>query len=233
MRKGIISICLAIGFMFPVAAAGQHVLPAATPANQNTVQTTPAPPVVNPSYPWRDTAPPISLQPASGRPAGTGVVPNPPGMQRNTLFASARQQEEAAAPEAAARAVPGQGSDASNYSFEPVQSAPGTDYFQQGQSVVEPGLGITDKATAAPNYCDRNCCQTGLPCRQGCVKRLFGTSPRGLTVGGWAQLGFHNRNNIMFNNLANEWNMHQVWLYAEKSTCYDSMNWSTGFRRIS
>ncbi|MEM7454002.1 MAG: outer membrane beta-barrel protein [Planctomycetota bacterium] len=230
MRKGIISICLAIGFVFPVAAAGQLVLPAVTPANQNSVQTTPAPPVVNPSYPWRDTAPPISLQTQANRTPETQYVPTPPGMQRNTLFASARQEEQVAPPQAAVQSPPAPVSDASNYSFEPVQTAPGTDYFQAPESVIEPGLSVADKAVAAPDYCYNNCCQTGLPCRQGCVKRLFGTSPGGLTVGGWAQIGFHNRDNIMFNNLRNEWNAQQIWLYAEKSTCYDSMNWSRGFR---
>jgi hypothetical protein len=40
-------------------------------------------------------------------------------------------------------------------------------------------------------------------------------------MGGWVQLGYHNKNLQLFNNRKNEYQLHQAWLYAEKEldTC--------------
>lgn len=38
----------------------------------------------------------------------------------------------------------------------------------------------------------------------------------GLDFGGWMQLGYHSANNALFNQHADDVNLHQAWLYAEK-----------------
>jgi len=45
---------------------------------------------------------------------------------------------------------------------------------------------------------------------------LFGNCGN-FTIGGWAQLGYHSQNNILFNNRKNQYQLHQAWVYAEKA----------------
>ena len=45
---------------------------------------------------------------------------------------------------------------------------------------------------------------------------LFG-SVGNFSMGGWVQLGYHDENNTLFNNRADELNLHQAWVYAEKA----------------
>lgn len=46
--------------------------------------------------------------------------------------------------------------------------------------------------------------------------QLFGES-NGISAGGWLQLGYHTANLANFNDRANEVQLHQAWLYAEKA----------------
>ncbi len=39
----------------------------------------------------------------------------------------------------------------------------------------------------------------------------------GFSMGGWVQLGYHNKNLSSFNSRKNEYQLHQAWVYAEKS----------------
>nr|WP_242631999.1 porin [Rubripirellula amarantea] len=36
-------------------------------------------------------------------------------------------------------------------------------------------------------------------------------------AGGWVQMGYHNKNTILFNSRKHEYNLHQAWIYAEKA----------------
>jgi hypothetical protein len=65
----------------------------------------------------------------------------------------------------------------------------------------------------------------GEGCSDGCGDGLFGSGGSGISIGGWIQGGYHNKNTqfsqvrndgLAFNDRPNSFNMHQVWLYAEK-----------------
>ncbi len=61
--------------------------------------------------------------------------------------------------------------------------------------------------------CDDACDSAG--CGLGAWSLCQG-SPLGLTVGGWASIGYHQHNIPLFNQHADRVNLHQAWLYAEK-----------------
>lgn len=91
---------------------------------------------------------------------------------------------------------------------------------------AQPPLGVIDAGDpVTPNYCDRNCRKSF--CNLGCEKKLFGRNCNGLEIGGWTQLGYHNRDNIIFNDRRGEANLHQQWLYFDKQAGVTS-NW--GYR---
>lgn len=46
--------------------------------------------------------------------------------------------------------------------------------------------------------------------------KLFQSPILGFDIGGWTQVGYHSRNNQLFNRHADNVNLHQAWLYAEK-----------------
>lgn len=78
--------------------------------------------------------------------------------------------------------------------------------------------GCTD--TPVSDCCDLgdSCCDGG--CDSACgggagLAGLFGGLD-GIDVGGWAQIGYHTSNNALFNQHADNVNLHQAWLYAEK-----------------
>ncbi len=78
----------------------------------------------------------------------------------------------------------------------------------------------------------------GEGCSDGCGDSLFGDCGSGISIGGWLQGGYHNKNtpgsvarndNLSFNDRPNSFNMHQIWLYAEKEADgSNGMDW--GFR---
>lgn len=67
-------------------------------------------------------------------------------------------------------------------------------------------------------------------CNLGCERRLFPQHCSGLQVGGWMNLGYHNRNNILVNNRADQIALHQGWLYFDNAASSNQANWDTGYR---
>ncbi len=67
------------------------------------------------------------------------------------------------------------------------------------------GLGLADKFGDAIN----DCCL-------GDQWSLLGEHG-GWSAGGWVQIGYHNKANSLFNSRADETQLHQAWLYAEKA----------------
>ncbi|SMP51404.1 Putative beta-barrel porin-2, OmpL-like. bbp2 [Neorhodopirellula lusitana] len=76
------------------------------------------------------------------------------------------------------------------------------------------------------------CCDSGCDSAAGCgilgglgdcgdcgadPCSLFGDVGHGITVGGWAQLGYHTAALPLFNSRPDELQLHQGWLYAEKA----------------
>jgi hypothetical protein len=53
-------------------------------------------------------------------------------------------------------------------------------------------------------------------CDLGDPFTLFGEAC-GYSVGGWVQMGYHNKALPLFNNRPDEYNLHQAWFYAEKA----------------
>ena len=62
--------------------------------------------------------------------------------------------------------------------------------------------------------CDDGGCDSACGGGGGLLAGLFGGD--GIDVGGWAQIGYHSANNALFNRHADNVNLHQAWLYAEK-----------------
>lgn len=50
-----------------------------------------------------------------------------------------------------------------------------------------------------------------------------------ITIGGWTQIGYHNKNNGLFNNHKHNVNLHQQWMYVEKAAD-GSEGFDWGFR---
>lgn len=95
------------------------------------------------------------------------------------------------------------------------------------QSVV-PGLTVQSNADATPaNYCNRNCRK---PCCLGCERKLFPQSCNGTQVGGWTTIGYHNRNNGLFNNHAGDVDIAQAWLYVDRQASRNQAGWDFGYR---
>lgn len=68
--------------------------------------------------------------------------------------------------------------------------------------------------------CDAGACDSG-----GCDGlgggsnepwKLFQNPILGFNIGGWSQVGYHSSNNTLFNQHADNVNLHQAWLYAER-----------------
>jgi len=49
-------------------------------------------------------------------------------------------------------------------------------------------------------------------------------------IGGWVQLGYHNRANGLFNDHPDDLNLHQAWVYLEKEADGSDCCWDWGFR---
>jgi len=92
----------------------------------------------------------------------------------------------------------------------------------------EPGLEVQSNAEDVSPYCKpsrRSLCQIDpFP------KRLFGQTPGGFAIGGWAQLGYHPISNNLFNSHPRRPHMQQFWLFGEKAANRNSMGWDWGFR---
>ncbi|MEM9413801.1 MAG: hypothetical protein AAGA30_22015, partial [Planctomycetota bacterium] len=158
------------------------------------------------------------VSPPAGRP-----IPSPPNTKAPSIFASLKSRIQDGAAEATQPSL----SDVNEYSFDsvpapgpiPQNAANSTTTDQVYQGVVSPTEPLSppvsvqsNAATDDPNYCQRDCRRGS--CELGCIKRIFGTSPNGLEVGGWAQFGYHNRDTILFNDRRGNFAPHQIWFYA-------------------
>lgn len=71
-----------------------------------------------------------------------------------------------------------------------------------------------------------NCC-LGEPFSLGSALFCEGSC---WTAGGWTQVGYHDENNGQFNNHRGDVNLHQQWLYLEKTAKPTDCCWDWGFR---
>lgn len=124
-------------------------------------------------------------------------------------------------------------SDVQDYNFD-APAAPaadtGANQLSYPGAPAAPQLSVPSNAAAPPadQYCGRDCRKSC--CNLGCERKLFGTSCRGVEVGGWMNLGYHNRNNPLFNDRKAEANLHQAWLFVENAASRDSASWDIGYR---
>jgi hypothetical protein len=84
-----------------------------------------------------------------------------------------------------------------------------------------PPLSVRDMGDPPP--------ESGKPswCNLGPERRLFNTTPGGISLGGWTQVGYHTRTTDLFNDRPDRFNLHQQWFFLERQTgC--QRNW--GFR---
>ncbi|WP_236625162.1 outer membrane beta-barrel protein [Rhodopirellula sp. SWK7] len=105
---------------------------------------------------------------------------------------------------------------------EPVCCDPGCD----DGSCCEPECGCEiaccDDTSCCDGGCDSGCAATSCldDLAGGCLDdpcSLFGDIGHGITVGGWASIGYHSKAVPLFNSRADEVQLHQAWLYAEKA----------------
>lgn len=161
--------------------------------------------------------------------------PLPPQMKRRPFLVSFRKNQEQDQ-DSAGSVLDNQPSLSDNlsegYDFDPPQAPASEGTFQEPASTVqvspEPELNVQSNATDEPNYCDRDCKKDW--CNLGCERKLFGKNCRGLELGGWFNVGYHNRPNILLNNRSREVALHQFWLFAENAASRDSCSWDIGYR---
>ena len=100
----------------------------------------------------------------------------------------------------------------------------------------EPACGCESALGSCDMGCDGGCdggcdsaCGCGAGCLDGCLAgltgdcclgdpwKLFDDLPDGWDLGGWVSVGYHTNEVPLFNDRADEFNLHQAWLYAEKA----------------
>ena len=93
------------------------------------------------------------------------------------------------------------------------------------------GCEAMDTGCCGVGGCDSGCCDGGCDsagclgglgggCGECCIGdpwKLFDGLPDGWDIGGWVSLGYHTNEVPLFNDRADELNLHQAWLYAEKA----------------
>jgi len=146
-------------------------------------------------------------------------APAPPRMEITPFFASATLQDDQDGA-AAKQNSSGIGLQLTDQDLDQVPQAPQTPQ----DTSTQPPLSVASNAISESDYCNRD---RGPRCCLGDPISLFGTTANGFHIGGWTQWGYHNRNNIMFNNRQGEFQLHQGWLYLDKQATGGS-NW--GYR---
>lgn len=111
---------------------------------------------------------------------------------------------------------------ANDYGYYASEAAPVVSAQQMADysSVTPAACGCTDSPISS---CDLGCgagsCDGGCDSAGGGEEgpwKLFQNPVLGFDVGGWASVGYHSYNNTLFNQHADNVNLHQAWLYAEK-----------------
>lgn len=109
--------------------------------------------------------------------------------------------------------------------------------------------GCCDDGCCGDACCGDACCGDGVGCGDGCgdgcclgafsLASALGLADSGFTVGGWTQLGYHSNNTplsqnfddlLAFNDLPDQLNLHQQYLYFGKDADGSDGNWDWGFR---
>ncbi len=119
----------------------------------------------------------------------------------------------------------------SDYGYYASEAAPVTSGTQAAQhdysAVIPAACGCSDAPISGccDSGCGDSCCDGGLgACGGGCDSACGSDEPwaliendiLGFTFGGWTQVGWHSYNNTLFNQHADNVNLHQAWLYAER-----------------
>ncbi|MEL7499309.1 MAG: outer membrane beta-barrel protein [Planctomycetota bacterium] len=113
-------------------------------------------------------------------------------------------------------------------SVEPRMIGPVSPQNDVGQWVTgEPALSVQSNAGGASDYCQRDCRKR---CCLGPERKLFGESCRGLEIGGWLSSGYYNRSTGLVNDRPGEFDLNQVWMYAQRQANRDSNGWGLGYR---
>lgn len=161
------------------------------------------------NYPWRisdDSA--VSPQAPTTNAAPVAPVINASGVTFKRLGTQDKPTQEP---------------DLSKYNADvpqaPANAAPGS-------TETQPGLSVASNATNEGYGFQNNQCDW---CQIGEVKRIFGGLPGRTAIGGFAQTGYHDRNNLGFNNRQDQFNAHQIWLFADRSA-QQGAGWSMGYR---
>ncbi len=106
-------------------------------------------------------------------------------------------------------------------------------YFSPSESSCDCGACDSCQSIESCQPCDQGCdpcggcgsgCSAGGLFDHGCLcdqelgdpLTLFGSCGK-FSMGGWAQMGYHDKNNILFNGRKHDYQLHQGWIYAEKS----------------
>ena len=80
-----------------------------------------------------------------------------------------------------------------------------------GQQPVGPALQVQSNAATMPDECyERPSRCSGEPFK------IFGQTPGGLEAGGWWDSGYHSDDDGIWNNRDDEYNVNQLWFYAER-----------------
>lgn len=116
----------------------------------------------------------------------------------------------------------------SDYGYYSSESAPvssAATMREDYSSVIPAACGCGDAPVSCDIGCSTGCdigCDSACDSACGCAAAaaapwtLFQNDILGFTVGGWTQLGWHSRNNSLFNQHADNLNLHQAWMFAEK-----------------
>ncbi len=160
------------------------------------------------AFPWR-SSPTYHFE--------SPTIPLPPVTKASTgsahLFGNIQDPQE-----------PGASGNPADYT-DKVPAAPNTNGWMNPTEQT-PGLNTRSNATD-PDLMNQQ--QASSWCNLGPVQRLIGTTPRGLTIGGFAQAGYHETNLPYFNTRDDRLNLHQLWTYIERPAARCS-DWSVGYR---
>ncbi|QDV27399.1 porin [Aureliella helgolandensis] len=118
---------------------------------------------------------------------------------------------------------------ASDYEYYAAQPAPVTTAAavrSQYAAVIPASSSCGDAPVSCCDTSGINACDSmggflggGCDSASGCSDepwKLFQNDVLGFTIGGWSQVGYHTYNNSLFNNRANNVELQQAWMYAER-----------------
>ena len=203
-------------------------------------------------YGWRSETQAAKQAVENVRPASIPTVrsktaaPAAPQMKRTPFLVSFRKPQEPAAKaqsvldaarETAAPLVDQQPSlsDVGDYTLDPPSAPKVPSEGSPAPTAAanpEPTLSVQSNATKEKEeefspYCNP---PKRKWCNIGCEKKLFKPHHSGLQIGGWFNVGYHNRPNILVNDRPGEVALHQGWLYFDNAASANTGGWDVGYR---